>query len=52
MRYIEELAYEEAAEISGDLAGTLQQRVGRAMPVLRRCVDSKLHARPVFGGSQ
>jgi RNA polymerase sigma-70 factor (ECF subfamily) len=51
MRYIEELAYEEAAEITGDLAGTLQQRVGRAMPVLRRCVDSKLHARPVHGGS-
>lgn len=51
MRYIEELAYEEVAEITGDLAGTLQQRVGRAMPVLRRCVDSKLQARPVHGGS-
>src|SRR6187455_2372195 len=37
LRYIEELPYEEAAAITGDLAGTLQQRVGRALPVLRRC---------------
>jgi len=49
LRFIEELAYEEASEITGDLSGTLQQRVGRALPVLRRCVDSKLRARPVDG---
>jgi RNA polymerase sigma-70 factor (ECF subfamily) len=54
LRYIEELAYEEASEITGDLAGTLQQRVGRALPVLRRCVDSKLRERPaaVHGGTR
>lgn len=51
LRYIEELAYEEVAAITGDLAGTLQQRVGRALPVLRRCIDSKLRARPALGGS-
>jgi len=45
MRYVEELAYEEAAVITGELAGTIQQRVGRALPVLRRCVDTKLRAR-------
>ncbi|HWU90759.1 MAG TPA: sigma-70 family RNA polymerase sigma factor [Kofleriaceae bacterium] len=53
LRYIEELAYEEIAAITGDLAGTLQQRVGRALPVLRRCVDTKLRARPsAVGGSR
>jgi RNA polymerase sigma-70 factor (ECF subfamily) len=52
MRYIEELSYEEAAKVTGHLSGTLQQRVGRALPVLRRCVDSKLRARPaVHGGT-
>jgi RNA polymerase sigma-70 factor (ECF subfamily) len=50
LRFIEELAYDDAAQITGDLAGTLQQRVGRALPVLRRCVDSKLRARPAHGG--
>jgi RNA polymerase sigma-70 factor (ECF subfamily) len=45
LRFIQELAYEEAAVIAGELAGTLQQRVGRALPVLRRCIDSKLRAR-------
>jgi RNA polymerase sigma-70 factor (ECF subfamily) len=49
LRYVEELAYEEAAGITGELAGTIQQRVGRALPALRRCVDSKLRARPVHG---
>ena len=46
LRFVQELAYEEAAAITGELAGTLQQRVGRALPVLRRCLDTKLHARP------
>jgi RNA polymerase sigma factor (sigma-70 family) len=45
LRFIQELAYEEAAAITGELAGTLQQRVGRALPVLRRCIDTKLRAR-------
>ena len=51
MRYVEELAYEEAAEITGELAGTIQQRVGRALPVLRRCVESKMRARPDQGST-
>jgi RNA polymerase sigma-70 factor, ECF subfamily len=50
LRYIEELAYDEASEITGHLAGTLQQRVGRALPILRRCVDSKLRACAAHGG--
>jgi RNA polymerase sigma-70 factor (ECF subfamily) len=50
LRYIEELPYEEAAVVSGTLAGTLQQRVGRALPVLRKCVDGKLRGRPVVQG--
>lgn len=44
MRYVEGLAYESASEITGELAGTIQQRVGRALPVLRRCLDSRLRA--------
>jgi RNA polymerase sigma-70 factor, ECF subfamily len=51
LRYIEELDYKEASEITGDLPGTLQQRVGRALPALRRCVDSKLREVPAaYGG--
>lgn len=46
LRFVQELAYDEAAVITGELAGTLQQRVGRALPVLRRCMDTKLRARP------
>jgi RNA polymerase sigma-70 factor (ECF subfamily) len=42
LRYLEELSYEDASKVTGDLAGTLQQRVGRALPVLRRCVDIKM----------
>jgi RNA polymerase sigma-70 factor (ECF subfamily) len=36
------LSYDEASEIAGDHAGTLQQRVARALPALRRCLDAKL----------
>ena len=46
LRFVQELAYDEAAVITGELAGTLQQRVGRALPVLRRCMDTKLRAQP------
>lgn len=46
LRFVQELAYDEAAAVTGELAGTLQQRVGRALPVLRRCMDTKLRARP------
>ena len=42
LRYQQELSYDEAAEITGDRPGTLQQRVARALPVLRRCVEAQL----------
>jgi len=43
LRYHQDLSYDEASAIAGDNAGTLQQRVARALPVLRRCVDARLH---------
>jgi RNA polymerase sigma-70 factor (ECF subfamily) len=48
LRYHQELSYDEASAIAGDHAGTLQQRVARALPALRRCVDARLQA----GGSR
>jgi len=42
LRYQQELSYDEAAAITGDRPGTLQQRVARALPVLRRCVEAQL----------
>lgn len=47
LRYHQELSYDEASAIAGDQAGTLQQRVARALPALRRCVDAQLQGRPV-----
>jgi RNA polymerase sigma-70 factor (ECF subfamily) len=47
LRYQQDLSYDEAAEVTGERPGTLQQRVARALPVLRRCVQAQL--RP--GGS-
>jgi len=44
LRYHQDLSYDEAAVIAGDHAGTLQQRVARALPALRRCVDARLYA--------
>jgi len=44
LRYHQDLSYDEASAIAGDNAGTLQQRVARALPALRRCVDAHLHA--------
>jgi RNA polymerase sigma-70 factor (ECF subfamily) len=43
LRYHQDLSYDEASAIAGDHAGTLQQRVARALPALRRCVDARLH---------
>jgi RNA polymerase sigma-70 factor (ECF subfamily) len=43
LRYQQELSYDEAAAIVGDLPGTLRRRVARALPVLRRCVQATLH---------
>jgi RNA polymerase sigma factor (sigma-70 family) len=45
LRYHQELSYEEASRITGERAGTLQQRVARALPALRRCVDGQLRQR-------
>lgn len=42
LRYQQELPYDEAAAITGERPGTLQQRVARALPVLRRCVEAQL----------
>lgn len=42
LRYQQELSYDEAAAVAGDLPGTLQRRVARALPVLRRCVEATL----------
>ena len=43
LRYQQELSYDEAAAITGDLPGTVRRRVARALPVLRRCVEATLH---------
>jgi RNA polymerase sigma factor (sigma-70 family) len=43
LRYQQELSYDEAAAIAGDLPGTVRRRVARALPVLRRCVEAHLH---------
>jgi len=43
LRYHQDLSYDEASVVAGDHAGTLQQRVARALPALRRCVDARLH---------
>jgi RNA polymerase sigma-70 factor, ECF subfamily len=48
LRYHQELSYDEVAVLTGDRPGTLQQRVARALPVLRKCVEAR--RRP--GGSQ
>lgn len=42
LRYQRELPYDEVAEITGDRPGTLQQRVARALPVLRKCIEARL----------
>lgn len=44
LRYQQDLSYDEASAVAGDHAGTLQQRVARALPALRKCVDARLHA--------
>jgi RNA polymerase sigma-70 factor (ECF subfamily) len=41
LRYQEGFSYEEMSLICLERAGTLQQRVARALPMLRRCVESK-----------
>ena len=41
LRYSEGMSYERIAEICREKAGTLQARVARAMPVLRKCLTGK-----------
>jgi RNA polymerase sigma-70 factor (ECF subfamily) len=45
LRYQQDLPYEEIAALVGRRVGTVQQRVARALPVLRKCVDAQLNAR-------
>lgn len=45
LRYQEGFSYEEMARICRERAGTLQQRVARAMPVLRACVEARTGGR-------
>lgn len=42
LRYQEELSYEEAAAVAGVCAATLQKRVTRALPLLRRYIRAEL----------
>lgn len=41
LRYQNELSYRDMAEVCGDRPATLQARVARAMPVLKRCLRSR-----------
>ena len=41
LRFQSELSYEEMAARADELAGTLQARVVRALPVLRKCLASR-----------
>lgn len=43
LRYHQELPYTEVAALAGDPVGTVQQRVARALPLLRKCVDRLLN---------
>lgn len=42
LRFQQELSYDEVAAITGDQAATLRQRVARALPVLRKCLETTL----------
>jgi RNA polymerase sigma-70 factor (ECF subfamily) len=44
LRYQQELSYDDAAALAGELPGTLQRRVARALPILRRCVEANRYA--------
>jgi RNA polymerase sigma-70 factor (ECF subfamily) len=43
LRYQQELSYNDVAALVGVRVGTVQQRVARALPVLRKCVDKLLN---------
>lgn len=40
LRFQEAMSYEEMGQATGELAGSLQARVARAMPVLRKCLEA------------
>lgn len=42
LRYREGLPFDQMAGVFGEKAGTLQARVARALPVLRRCLERRL----------
>src|SRR5258706_9605074 len=44
LRYQMEMSYDEVAAITGDRVGTLQQRVARSLPALRRGVEARVGA--------
>lgn len=46
LRFQQGLTFEDLAAIYGDKPGTLQARVMRSLPVLRRCVEARIGARP------
>jgi RNA polymerase sigma-70 factor (ECF subfamily) len=41
LRFREGFSYEEMSGMCGERAGTLQQRVTRSLPVLRRCIEER-----------
>jgi DNA-directed RNA polymerase specialized sigma24 family protein len=41
LRFQEGFTFEEMSRMSEERAGTLQQRVARAMPVLRACIEKR-----------
>ena len=41
LRFQEDLSYPEMAEVFGDRPATLQARVARALPTLRRCLEER-----------
>jgi RNA polymerase sigma-70 factor, ECF subfamily len=41
LRYQEEMPFDEIARICRERPGTLQQRVARALPLLRRCIEGR-----------
>ncbi len=42
LRYREGLGFDEMSAMQDEKAGTLQARVARALPVLRRCLERRL----------
>jgi len=41
LRFHDELSYDEISALTADTAGALRVRVARALPVIRRCLESK-----------